>query len=84
MTKREVKRRCRILFEREVYRPRYDEIRRESQAKNMDFSPREMYLCGAKQWRQHLERTGREEQKQREERMKFWTKKWVELGLVKG
>ena len=82
MTKNEIKRRCRILFERERYRPEFDEIRRKSQAKNMDFKPREMYLCGDKQWRQHLERTDREEQKQREEQRKYWSKKWEELGLI--
>ena len=82
ITKNEIKRRCRILFERERYRPEFDEIRRKYQAKNMDFKPREMHLCGTKQWRQHLERTDREEQKQREERRKYWSKKWEELGLI--
>jgi hypothetical protein len=84
LTKNEIKRRWRILLEREIFRPRYDEIERESQAKEMHYSPREQFLCGAKQWQQHLERTNREEQKQREERRKFWNKKWVELGLIKG
>jgi hypothetical protein len=87
LTKNEIKRRWRILLEREIFRPRFDEIKREFQAQHSSpagYSPRELYLCGAKQWQQHLERTDREEQKQMEERRNFWNKKWVELGLIKG
>ena len=84
LTKNEIKRRWRILLEREIYRPKYDEIRRKSQAQQMDYRPREIYLCGSKQWQQTEERVDREEQKQMEERRNFWSKKWVELGLVKG
>jgi hypothetical protein len=84
LTKNETKRRLRILLEREIFRPRFDEIERECQAQEMSYSPRELYLCGAKEWQQHLDRTDREEEKQREERRKFWSKRWVELGLIKG
>jgi hypothetical protein len=87
LTKNEIKRRWRILLEREIYRPKFDEIEREFQAKHstpVGYSPLELYLCGTKQWQQHLERTDREEQKQMEERRDFWSKKWVELGLIKG
>jgi hypothetical protein len=87
LTKNEIKRRWRILFEREIFRPRFDEIERENQANSSYptiYKPREVYLCGSKQWQQTEERVDREEQKQMEERRKFWSKKWVELGLVKG
>jgi hypothetical protein len=87
LTKNEIKRRTRILLEREIFRPRFDEIERKFQAQHSSpvrYSPRELYLCGAKQWQQHLERTDREEEKQREERRKIWSKRWVELGLIKG
>ena len=84
LTKNEIKRRLRILLEREIFRPRFDEIERECQAEDARYSPRESYLCGTKQWLQHLEMTDREEQKKMEERRNFWSKKWVELGLIKG
>ena len=84
LTKNEIKRRWRILLEREIFRPRFDEIERECQAQEMSYSPREQFLCGTKQWQQHLERTDREEQIQMEERRNFWNKKWVEMGLIKG
>ena len=87
LTKNEIKRRWRILLEREIFRPRFDEIERKFQAQHstpVGYSPREEYLCGAKQWQQHLERTDREEQIQMEERRNFWNKKWVEMGLIKG
>ena len=83
LTKNEIKRRLRILLEREIFRPRFDEIERECQAEDARYSPRESYLCGTKQWLQHLEMTDREEQKKMEERRNFWSKKWVELGLIK-
>ena len=83
LTKNEIKRRWRILLEREIFRPRFDEIERECQAEDARYSPRESYLCGTKQWLQHLEMTDREEQKKMEERRNFWSKKWVELGLIK-
>ena len=83
LTKNETKRRLRILLEREIFRPRFDEIERECQAEDARYSPRESYLCGTKQWLQHLEMTDREEQKKMEERRNFWSKKWVELGLIK-
>lgn len=87
LTKNEIKRRWRILLEREIFRPRFDEIERKFQAQHsspVGYSPREMYLCGTKQWQQHLDRTDREEEKQREERRQFWNKKWVERGFIKG
>ena len=87
LTKNEIKRRWRILLEREIFRPRFDEIERELQAQHstpVGYSPREEYLCGAKQWQQHLERTDREEQIQMEERRNFWNKKWAEMGLKIG
>ena len=84
LTKNEIKRRWRILLEREIFRPRFDEIERELQAQHSTYSPREQFLCGAKQWQQHLERTDREEQIQMEERRNFWNKKWAEMGLKIG
>ena len=87
LTKNEIKRRTRILLERETFRPIFDEIERKFQSQHSSpvrYSPRELYLCGAKEWQQHLDRTDREEQKQMEERRNFWSKKWVELGLIKG
>jgi hypothetical protein len=66
LTKNEIKRRWRILLEREIYRPRFDEIEREFQAKHstpVGYSPRESYLCGRKQWQQTEERADREERK---------------------
>ena len=74
LTKNEIKRRWRILLEREIFRPRFDEIERKFQAQHsspVGYSPRELYLCGTKQWLQHLEMTDREEQKQMEERRNF-------------
>ena len=62
LTKNEIKRRLRILLEREIFRPRFDEIERECQVEDARYSPRESYLCGTKQWLQHLEMTDREEQ----------------------
>ena len=81
VTKNEIKRRWRILLEREIFRPRFDEIERECQAQESCYSPREIFMCGTKQWRQILERSNREEQKKMEERRNYWSEKWVELGL---
>lgn len=66
LAKNEIKRRWRILLEREIFRPRFDEIERKFQAQHsspVGYSPRESYLCGRKQWQQTEERADREERK---------------------
>jgi hypothetical protein len=85
LTKNEIKRRWRILFEREMFRPRFDEIERENQAKSSYptiYKPREIYLCGSKQWQQTEERVYREERKKvRDMKMgllKKYGKEWPE------
>ena len=85
LTKNEIKRRWRILFEREIFRPRFDEIERENQANSSYptiYKPREVYLCGSKQWQQTEERVYREERKKvRDMKMgllKKYGKEWPE------
>jgi hypothetical protein len=68
LTKNEIKRRWRIIFEREMFRPSFYEIESRLKAQSklnlpVRYTPRELYLCGSKQWQQNLERVDREEQK---------------------
>lgn len=85
LTKNEIKRRWRILIEREIFRPTFDEIERKLKAKSsipVSYAPREQYLSSPKQWRQYIERRDREEQRKREERKKLYDIKMNNLGNI--
>ena len=89
LTKNEIKRRWRILLEREIFRSRFEEIERELKAQAQHslpvrYTPREQYLCGARQWQQHLQRTDRKEQRKREERKKICNIRMDALNIGKG
>ena len=64
LTKKEIRRRCRILAQREDFRPEFNKIEKRLQEQHgfsVSYKPRSMPLCSSKQWEQHCKRCDEEE-----------------------